>query len=302
VDRNGQTVIREPGNRTIIQVNNRVFIQHNEADNFRLFGGNVQTRQGPGGNAISTIVRPDGVRIEVEVDGFGRPLRRVRILPNGLRVVLFENRPIDAGIGFALGSFIVDLPPPVIDFPREQYIVDAGYASEDDIYSALEAPPVVPLDRGYSLDEVLASVALRERMRSINIDSITFDFGAADLGPDQAILLESVGAVISDIIQQNPGEVFLVEGHTDAVGSDIDNLSLSDRRAESVAQVLAQQFGVPRENLVTQGYGKQFLLIPTDGPERRNRRVVVRRITPLLQNDANQYSGGYGGPGDSYRQ
>ena len=76
--------------------------------------------------------------------------------------------------------------------------------------------------------------------------------------------------------------MFLIEGHTDAVGSDVDNLSLSDRRAESVAIALTQQFGVPAENLATQGYGKQYLKIPTEGPERVNRRVTVRRITPLL--------------------
>jgi outer membrane protein OmpA-like peptidoglycan-associated protein len=35
-----------------------------------------------------------------------------------------------------------------------------------------------------------------------------------------------------------------IEGHTDAVGSEVDNLSLSDRRAESVALVFSQQFGV----------------------------------------------------------
>jgi hypothetical protein len=52
-------------------------------------------------------------------------------------------------------------------------------------------------------------------------------------------------------IAANPSEVFLIEGHTDAVGSDVDNLSLSDRRAEAVALVLSQQFGVPPENLTT---------------------------------------------------
>ena len=62
----------------------------------------------------------------------------------------------------------------------------------------------------------------------------------------------------------------------------MDNLSLSDRRAESVAVALTQQFRVPAENLSTQGYGEQYLKIPTDGPERTNRRVTVRRITPLL--------------------
>ena len=80
----------------------------------------------------------------------------------------------------------------------------------------------------------------------------------------------------------NPREVFLIEGFTDAVGSDVDNLSLSDRRAESVAIALTQHFGVPAENLATQGYGAQYLKVPTSGPERANRRVTVQRITPLL--------------------
>ena len=65
-------------------------------------------------------------------------------------------------------------------------------------------------------------------------------------------------------------------------GADEDNLSLSDRRAESVAVALTQQFGVPAENLTTQGYGEQYLKVPTQGPEQQNRRVTLRRITPLL--------------------
>jgi outer membrane protein OmpA-like peptidoglycan-associated protein len=49
--------------------------------------------------------------------------------------------------------------------------------------------------------------------------------------------------------------MFLIEGHTDAVGSDEHKLSLSDRRAEMVAIILTE-FGVPQENLATQGYGE----------------------------------------------
>jgi outer membrane protein OmpA-like peptidoglycan-associated protein len=59
-------------------------------------------------------------------------------------------------------------------------------------------------------------------------------------------------------------------------------LSLSDRRAESVSVVLTEQFQIPPENLTTQGYGEQQLKVPTQGPERANRRVKVLRITPLL--------------------
>ena len=298
VDAHGQTIIKEPGNRTILQVNGRAFIHHDETANFHAFGGIPQTRRGRNGNEISTIVRPDGVRIEVEVDGYGRPLRRVRYLPDGRRFVLFENRALAIGAGLALGALIVSLPHAEFDIPPEQYIVDADAASEDDIYGALQAGPVAALDRAYSLEEVLASIDLRERMRSINIDSINFDFGSADVPPDQAEMLESVAAVIRDMTSQNPGEVFLIEGHTDAVGSEVDNLSLSDRRAQAIADVLSQQFNIPRENLVTQGYGKQFLLVDTPEPERRNRRVVVRRITPLLQAEGGQYGAADGGSGD----
>ena len=76
--------------------------------------------------------------------------------------------------------------------------------------------------------------------------------------------------------------MFLIEGHTDAVGNDVDNLSLSDRRAEAAAELLTQQFNVPAENLTSQGYGSQYLKEQTDGPSLINRRVTIRRITPLL--------------------
>jgi outer membrane protein OmpA-like peptidoglycan-associated protein len=81
--------------------------------------------------------------------------------------------------------------------------------------------------------------------------------------------------------------VFLVEGHTDAVGADIDNLSLSDRRAEEVAYLLSEYYDVPAENLTTKGYGERNLKVPTSGPARENRRVTMRRITPLLETSSN---------------
>ena len=82
--------------------------------------------------------------------------------------------------------------------------------------------------------------------------------------------------------------MFLIEGYTDAVGADIDNLSLSDRRAQSVATVLTQNFQVPPENLTTQGYGEQNLKVNTQNASRENRRVTVRRITPLIQQQQSQ--------------
>ncbi len=57
---------------------------------------------------------------------------------------------------------------------------------------------------------------------------------------------------------------------------------MSDRRAEAVAEALTNVFAIPPENLATQGYGEQYLKIGTEEPERENRRVAIRRITPLV--------------------
>ena len=119
-------------------------------------------------------------------------------------------------------------------------------------------------------------------MPRIDLDTVTFDTGSWELSPNQIDRLAVIAGGINRVIERSPSEVFLIEGFTDAVGSDVDNLSLSDRRAETVVIVLSQQFGVPPENLSTQGYGEQYLKIPTAEPERANRRVTVQRITPLL--------------------
>jgi outer membrane protein OmpA-like peptidoglycan-associated protein len=84
------------------------------------------------------------------------------------------------------------------------------------------------------------------------------------------------------VLERNPEAVIMIEAHTDAVGSDEDNLSLSDRRASAVAEILSENFGVPAENLVTQGYGEQYLKIDTQGPERLNRRVTFLNLTRLM--------------------
>jgi outer membrane protein OmpA-like peptidoglycan-associated protein len=95
-------------------------------------------------------------------------------------------------------------------------------------------------------------------------------------------LLGDIAGGMLDVIDRDPGAVFLIEGHTDAVGSDVYNLLLSDRRAESVARILVEAYDVPPENLVTEGYGEQFLKVDTELAEQANRRVTVRNISPLV--------------------
>lgn len=274
----GRTVISEPGRIIIKDPNGQSFVRHNEVDRFRLGARDVRVQQ-DGNNQRTIVVRPDGTQIITINDREGRLQRRLRRGPDGREIIIIDNtRRGPVGIG----GFFVALPPPILRIPRERYIVDYYDAPPQVVYETLYAPPIERLERAYSLDEIRYSPSVRSRMPSIDIDTINFETGSWEIPPDQAESLRVIADGMNQAIQRNPRTVFLIEGHTDAVGNDTDNLSLSDRRAESAAALLTQQFGVPPENLTSQGYGEQYLKVPTDGPERRNRRVTIRNITPLL--------------------
>ena len=112
---------------------------------------------------------------------------------------------------------------------------------------------------------------MRELVPVIELDAVKFDTGSAAIRASEAEELRDLGLAMQRLIDQNPYEVFLVEGHTDAVGSATYNLALSDRRAESVALALTEYFDVPPENMVVQGYGESNLKIRTPLAERENR-------------------------------
>ncbi len=273
----GNTVITE-GNRVIVRENNgAMVIRHDDVDRFRYGARDVKIER-RGNDNVTTVVLGDGTRVVTTLGPDGRILRRSRFGHDGREIVLI------AGAAAVGASLFIDRPPPVIRIPRDRYVVDLESAPPDYVYGAFTAPPVEQVDQAYSLDQVLDSPSLRDLMPSVDLDAITFETGSWEVAPDQVDRLSVIADSLNKIISANPSEVFLVEGHTDAVGNDVDNMSLSDRRAETVALILSDKFGVPPENLVTQGYGSQFLRVPTQGAERRNRRVTIRRITPLLAN------------------
>jgi outer membrane protein OmpA-like peptidoglycan-associated protein len=286
VEKGGRRVIQEPGNRVIVKQNDRAVIRHDETERFQR-RPDAKSERRPDGNVATSYAHPDGTRIVTEVDARGRLVRRYRRAPDGSERNLIDNRRFMRNVGIAVGVgavglVILNLPPPRVTLPREKYIVEYDRASDDDLYEALEAPPVERLERAYSLEEIRDNHELRQRMRHIELGNITFEFGAWEVAPEQYPKLERLARALLRILRRNPDEVLLIEGHTDAVGSDVDNLSLSDRRASAVAEVLSETFGVPPENLVTQGYGEAFPKIPTEAAERENRRTAFRRISPLV--------------------
>ena len=106
-----------------------------------------------------------------------------------------------------------------------------------------------------------------------NVDlSIQFEFDSAKLLPESKPLLDNLAkAINSDKLR---GFTFVVEGHTDSIGTSEYNQKLSDQRATAVLTYLASK-GVSRERLKSIGKGSTDLLLPEKPDAAENRRVRI---------------------------
>lgn len=172
-----------------------------------------------------------------------------------------------------------------IEFEPSRPPRDHAFAAEiddEELEEVLVAPPRRKLKRRYSIEEVEQSEDLREAVTHIEIDTVRFGFGEAFVREEEIENLDRIAEVMERILTAHPREVFMIEGHTDAVGSNAANLVLSRSRAVAIKKALMTYYIIPSANLRTVGYGERFLKIPTSEPEEENRRVSIARATALL--------------------
>ena len=107
---------------------------------------------------------------------------------------------------------------------------------------------------------------------------IQFDFDSDWIRPAS---WQTVG-VIADALHHPllRGNRFLVVGHTDAKGSRKYNLDLSQRRADSVAEMLSTTFLIPADRLIAVGLGEEQLQDQGNPNAAVNRRVQLLNIGP----------------------
>ncbi|MGO7045546.1 OmpA family protein [Rhizobium johnstonii] len=270
--------------RVIIQYDNRTIVRGDDDRRFLRDGERPSYEELSGDRYRETITRPEGYRIVTIRNRYGDIIQRSRVDARGREDVLYYSQDLyddpDRDYFEDPGA---DLPPMRLRVPLSDYIIDTRSDPNRDYYEFLSEPPVEPVERVYSLDEVKYSARIRDKVRRIDLDTITFATGSADIPMTQARTLRKVADAISQVLEKDPSETFLIEGHTDAVGSDQSNLILSDQRAESVANVLSDVYGIAPENLATQGYGESYLKVNTSAPEQENRRVTIRRVTALVR-------------------
>lgn len=110
---------------------------------------------------------------------------------------------------------------------------------------------------------------------------ITFAFNSSAVQPQFQGTLNQVAQTLAQYNQT----YIDVYGHTDSVGSDAYNQTLSEQRANSVANYLAGQ-GVNRARIATRGFGEsQPVASNADEVGRAQNRRVNIRVVPVTQND-----------------
>ena len=106
----------------------------------------------------------------------------------------------------------------------------------------------------------------------VNLGDVLFAFAKFDLKPEARERL----AKLSGIVLAHPGLILAIEGHTDNVGSDAVNQTLSEQRASTARQYLIDQ-GLDANSITARGFGKTMPVADNSTAEGRqkNRRVEI---------------------------
>src|SRR5256886_2012348 len=134
--------------------------------------------------------------------------------------------------------------------------------------------------RAQLLNQLNSILQTRDSARGliVNMSDVLFDTGSYTLKPGAREKL----AKISGIVLAHPGLSLQIEGHTDSVGGDEFNQQLSERRADSVRDFLAEQ-GVAPSSITAHGFGKTQPVASNDTAEGRQRN---RRVELVVNGDA----------------
>ena len=141
--------------------------------------------------------------------------------------------------------------------------------------------------RAHELDrmqEALNRIAPTKRtpagmVMTLSESAFRFEFDKSDLRTENRETLSRIAGVLL----ASDGYRIFVDGHTDDVGTDEYNKSLSERRAATVRKYLVEA-GIPSEVITTQGFGKQQPLANEKSRDGRaqNRRVEIGIVDTII--------------------
>lgn len=107
------------------------------------------------------------------------------------------------------------------------------------------------------------------------LENVYFDSGKSTLKPESNSALNN----LVEVLKAKSGMQVEIQGHTDNVGSEEDNLKLSQGRAETVKKYLVAK-GIAESRILAKGYGSSQPIADNTSPEgkAKNRRTSLKVI------------------------
>ena len=158
---------------------------------------------------------------------------------------------------------------PNADLPRtDQLYLENSYFADDE--NAMLIGAIRIAGGGRDLYDAL------EAEGRVATHGILFATGSARIRPESTPTLEEIGTML----QEHPDLRLSIEGHTDDVGDDASNQTLSEARTAAVKANIVEAFDVDADRLQAAGFGESRPATPNDSPEARqqNRRVELVRL------------------------
>ncbi len=216
-----------------------------------------------------TVVNAEGCPLDADGDGVVDAQDRCPNTPRGTAVNA-EGCPLDAD-----GDGVVDAQDKCPNTPRGTPVNAEGCpldADGDGVVDTADACANTPA--GTAVD-TRGCPKLFATAASFTLTGVTFETSSSVIRPSSYDKLDEV----AEALRANPDVRVEISGHTDNVGSDEGNLTLSQARAESVRRYFIEK-GVAADRMEAKGYGETKPVATNDTAEGRaeNRRVEMSRL------------------------
>jgi outer membrane protein OmpA-like peptidoglycan-associated protein/opacity protein-like surface antigen len=175
------------------------------------------------------------------------------------------------------GDGVNDGPDQCPDTPEGHEVDARGCSRDSDGDGVHDGPDKCPdTPSGVEVDVTGCAVLFEGEQKTLVLENVLFEFNSSELtAASKAVLDEIAGPLVESF----PDVRLEIGGHTDAIGPETYNRTLSQRRAESVVAHFVSA-GVDESRLEAKGYGEDHPVASNDDDEGRakNRRVELRRL------------------------
>jgi OOP family OmpA-OmpF porin len=144
-------------------------------------------------------------------------------------------------------------------------------------FSQLVGHPEWLTDILFNIEKIDTKVAAKKPMKKevmgYTMGKVLFDFDKSNIKQESTIALIK----LSIFLNEHPQARAVLAGHTDNIGGDKYNITLSQRRAESARTYLVEKMGINKDRITLSWFGKSEPAASNDSEEGRaeNRRVTA---------------------------